>query len=192
MPLPVAKSLWASYRTYSSLQLVRLKEFLGITPTSSNTSSQLPVGAITVNQLQESSSKQETQSRAPLDKMSDPKSDVGSTKGLTKSASLDDSRILGSLPSLPQPGSDIGPTVKEFKRTLAKNWHSPSVFGERGTFAVRGDVELRGPKGSCVLEVVADYHPQEARYTTLWLGLKYFIPKRQRPRPLPEPKKSSP
>lgn len=191
MPLPAAKSLWASYSTYSSLQLIRLKQFLGIAPASSKTSSQLPVGAITVEQLQESSSKQETQTRAPLDKMSDPKSDVGSTKGSAKSASSEDSKIYGSLPSLPQPGSDIDPAVRAFKRTLAKNWHRPSVFGERGTFVVRGDVELKGPKGSCVLQVVADYHPREARYTTLRLGFKYFLPKRQRPRPLPEPKKSS-
>ena len=79
----------------------------------------------------------------------------------------------------------------EFKRALAKNWQRPSAHGERGTFVVRGDVELMGPKASCVLEVVADYNPREARYMSVGIGFKYFLPRRQRPRPLPEPKNSN-
>lgn len=188
LPLPVAKSLWASYSTYCTLQLVRLKQLLNFAPASSKNSPQLPFGAIKVDQLQESSSKQETQTHAPLDKMSDPKSDVGSTKDSSKSASLDGSRIYGSLPALPQPGSDIGPAITQFKRTLAKNWRPPSAYAERGTFVVRGDIELKGPRGSCVLEVLADYHPREAKYTAVRAGFKYFLPKRQSPRSLPGPK----
>ena len=160
-------------------------------PSASNTSPQLPVGAITVEQLRENGSKQETQDRAQMDKMSDPKSDVGSTKASAKSVSSDGSKIYGSLPSLPQPGSDIGPAVTEFKRALAKNWRPPDAIGERGTVVVRGDVELKGPKGSCVFEVVADYHPREAKYITVRAGFKYYLPRRQHPRPLPEPKNSS-
>lgn len=184
-PLPVAKSFWASYSTYCSLQLARLKQFLNIAPNSSNTNPQLPLGTITVEQLQQDGSKLETESRAQMDKMSDPKSEVSSTKSSAKSASLDPSKLYESLPSLPEPGSDIGPAIMEFKRTLAKNWRPPDAFGERGTLVVRGDVELKGPRGSCVFEIVADYHPQEAKYMTLRCGLKYFLPKRQRPRPLP-------
>lgn len=160
-------------------------------PAASNTSPELPVGAITVEQLRENDSKQETQNRAQMDKMSDPKSDVGSTKASAKSVSSDGSKIYGSLPSLPQPGSDIGPAVMEFKRALAKNWRPPDAIGERGTVVVRGDVELKGPKGSCVFEVVADYHPREAKYITVRAGFKYYLPRRQHPRPLPEPKNSS-
>ena len=146
------------------------------------------MGAITVEQPRE---KQETQNRAQMDKMSDPKSDVSSTKGSAKSVSPDGSKIYESLPSLPQPGSDIEPAVMEFKRALAKNWRPPDAVGERGTVIVRGDVELKGPKGSCVFEVVADYHPREAKYVTIRAGFKYFLPRRQHPRSLPEPKQSS-
>lgn len=190
--MPVAKSFWASYSTYWSLQLARLKQFLNITPASSNTSTHFPAGAINVKQLQQDGSKQETQSRAQMDKMSDPKSEVGSTKGSAKSPSSNPSKLYGALPSLPQPGSDIDPAVTAFKRTLAKNWRPPDAFGERGTFAIRGEVELKGPRGSCIFEIVADYHPREAKYRTLRCGLKYFLPKHIRPRPLPEPKDSSP
>ena len=188
VPVPVAKSLWASYSTYCSLQLARLKHFLNIALASSNTSPQLPVGTITVKELRENGSEQETQTRAQMDKMSDPNSDGNNTKGSAKSASSGASNVYGSLPYLPQPDSDIGPAVTEFKRTLAKTWRPPGAFGERGTFIVRGDVELKGPKGSCILEIVADYHPRDARYMTLRAGVKYFLPRRQAPRPVPEPK----
>lgn len=181
IPLPILKSLWASSNTYCSLQLAKLKQLLSIGPASSNTRPQLPVGTITVEQLRENGSKQETQTRAQMDKMSDPKSDVMSTKGSAKSASSDGSKTYESLPSLLQPGSDIGTAVMEFRRTLAKNWQPPDAYGERGTFVVRGEVELVGPKGSCVFEIVADYHPREARYLTLRGGAKYFLPRRQRP-----------
>lgn len=113
-----------------------------------------------------------------MNKMSDPKSDAGSTRGSASSASSDGSKIYGSLPSLPLLGSDIAPTVLEFKRTLAKNFRTPDVPGERGTVLVRGDLELKGARGSCVFEVLADYHPQEAKYMTVRLSAKYFLPRR--------------
>lgn len=126
-----------------------------------------------------------------MNRISDPKSDVSNTKGSAKSASWTDSKFFESLPSLPQPGSDIGPAVMEFNRTLAKNWRPPSAVGERGTLVVRGDVELKGPIGSYVLEIEADYHPREAKYVTVRAGFKYFFPRRQHPRrTLPEPKES--
>ena len=191
-PLPVAKSLWASGRTYCSLQFAKLKQVLNIVPASSSTGAELPVGSITLDQFREKGSKEEAESRSQMDKMSDPKSEVGSTKGSAESDSSDGSKIYGSLPSLPlQSGTEIGAAVMEFKRALAKNWQRPSAHGERGTFVVRGDVEVTGPRGSCVLEVVADYHPREARYMTVGLGVKYYLPRRQRPRPLLEPKNSS-
>lgn len=184
MPFPAAKSLWASYSTFCSLQLARFKQFLNIDPASSKTGPHFPVDAVRVRQLPEDSSKQETQTRAQMNKMSDPKPDVSSTKGPAESASSSgSSRIYESLPSLPQPDSDIGFAVTEFKRTLAKTWRPPSVFGERGTFVVRGQLELKGPTGACVLEILADYHPGEASYRTLGVAPKYILPYRQRPRP---------
>ena len=185
MPFPAAKSFWASYSTYCSLQLARLKQLLNIDSPSSDTSSQFPVDAVRAGQLQEDNSKQETQPRTQMNKMSDPKPDVGSNKSSAESAPSSDSssRLYESLPSLTQPGSDIGSAVTEFKRTLAKTWRPPSVFGERGTFVVRGQLELKGPTGSCVLEILADYHPGEASYRTLGVAPKYILPYRQRPRP---------
>ena len=184
--MPVAKSLWASCSTYCSLRLARLQQILKITPASSDDSPQLPVGTLPLDPLREEGSSQEPQTRTQMDKMSDPKSDVGSAKGSAKPSSPDNSKISRWLPPLPQPDSDMASAITEFKRTLAKNWQRPSAQGERGTIIVRGDIELTGPKASCVLEVVADYHPREARYKSMGIGLKYFLPRRQRPRLLPE------
>lgn len=191
MPVSAAKSLWASYSTYCSLQSARIMQFLNIGSASSNTSPHLPVGATRVDQLREDSSKQETQSRAQMDKTSDLTSDVGSTKGSAKPASSEASKFYGLLPSLPQPSSDIGTAVTEFKRSLAQNWRPPSAFGARGTFVVRGQLELKGSKGFCVLDLMADYHPLEARYRTLRIAPRYILPYRQYPAPLLEPKKSN-
>ena len=129
-----------------------------------------------------------------MDEMSDPKSDtksdMGSTKGSAKPASFEGSKIYGSLPSLPQPDSDIDSAVMEFRRTLAMNWRPPrDTYIERGTCAVRGDVELTGPNGSFVIGVFAEYHPREANYTSVRADLKYFVPRRHNP--LPDPKNSN-
>ena len=128
-----------------------------------------------------------------MDKMSDPKSDAGNTKGSAKSASSDGSKVFGLLPPLPQPHSDIGTSITEFKRTMAQNWQRPRILGERGTFVVTGNVELIGTKGSFVLGVVADYHPREEKYLVVLVDFKHIIPRRQRQmQQLPEPKKSNP
>lgn len=192
MPLPVAKSLWASCNTYYSLQLAKLKQYLNADQSSSEDSPQLPVGDIQIDQFGEKSPSKETQNRAQMNEMPAQKSDVGSPKDSAKPTASNSSKIYQIVPSLPLPHSDIGTAIKEFKRSMAKNWQIPNTVGERGTFVVTGDIELVGPKGSCVLAVVADYHPREAKYKNIRIIFKYLIPRRQRPTALSEPKENSP
>ena len=192
MPLPVAKSLWASCSTYYSLQLAKLKQYLNADPSSEDDGPQLPVDDISIDQLREKSPSKEPQHRAQMDEMPAQKSDVGSTKDSAKPTPSNDPKIYGMLPSLPLPHSDIGTSITEFKRSMAKNWQIPVTTGERGTFVVTGDIELVGPKGSCVLAVIADYHPREAKYRNIRISFKYMIPRRQRPTGPSEPKQSKP
>ena len=192
MPLPVAKSMWASCSTFYSLQLAKLKRYFNADPSSSEESPQLPVGDISIDQLREKRPSKETQNHAQIDKMPAQKSDVGRTKESVKPTSSNGLNIYEMLPSLPLPHSDIGTSIKEFRRTMAKNWQIPNTTGERGTFVVTGDIELVGPKGSCVLAVVADYHPREAKYRNIRMTFKYVIPRRQRPMAPSEPQQSSP
>ena len=192
MPLPVAKSLWASCSTYYSLQLAKLKQYFNADPSSSDDSPQLPVGAISIDQLGEKSPSKETQNRAQMDEMPAQKSDVSSTKDSAKPTTSNGSKIYGMVPPLPLPHSDIGTSITEFKRTMARNRQIPTTTGERGTFLVTGDIELVGPKGSAVLAVIADYHPREAKYRNIRMTFKYLIPRRQRPMAPSEPNQSSP
>ena len=183
----MAKSFWASYSTYWSLQLARLKNFLNINPPSEDAKPGLPSGMMDLHQL--AKNKQEPQAPTGMDKMSDPKSaeskssDVPNSKvPPSKQPTLDSSRILTSLPAIPQVGGDLGSAVSEFKRTLAKTWHSPHTFGERGTLLVTGLIQIEGPKGFCVLDVSAAYHPRESRYTVIAGKVRTFQPKSQSPR----------
>lgn len=178
----MAKSFWASYSTYWSLQVARIKQILNVDPSSENSKPGLPPGMMNLDQIQESGANKASQSNAKLDKMADPKSsDVSSGKGSSRPSLSDISKILSSLPSIPQLGVDLDSAVVEFKRTLAKTWQPPHAFGERGTFVVTGLVKLEGPKAFCVVDIKAAYHPREGRYTQIDGGVKYFIPKKQGP-----------
>lgn len=181
-PLPMIKSFWASYSTFWSLQVARLKQLLNVDP-SKNSRPALPPGMVTLDQVTEGGAK-ESQSHAQLDKMSDPKSsDVDNTKAASRPTLSDTSRILGSVPSIPQFGADLSVALQEFKTTLSKTWQPPHAFGERGSFLVTGLVRLEGPKAFCVVDIKAAYHPRERRYTQIATGVKYLIPKRQGPVP---------
>ena len=180
-PLPMIKSFWASYSTYLSLQVARLKQLLNVDP-SKNSKPALPPGMVTLDQVSEGGTKKESQSHAQLDRMSDPKSsDVDSAKSSSRRTLSDASKILGSVPSIPQFGADLSVALQEFKKTLSKNWQQPHAFGERGTFLVMGLVRIEGPKAYCVVDIKAAYHPRERRYTQIASGVKYLIPKRQAP-----------
>ena len=178
----MAKSFWASYSTYWSLQVARIKQYLNVDPSSENSKPAMPPGMVNLDQIQEGGANRTSQSHSQLNKMSDPKStEVSSAKGSTRPTLSDASKILSSLPSIPQVGGDLGSAVMEFKRTLAKTWQTPHAFGERGTFLVTGLVRMEGPKAFCVLEIKAAYHPREGRYTQVAGGVKYIIPKKQGP-----------
>ena len=178
----MAKSFWASYSTYWSLQVARLRQLLNVDSSAETSKPAVPPGTVNLDHIHDGGAKQESQSHAQLDKMSDPKpSDVSSEKASSKPTLSDNSRILGSLPSLPQVTGDLGSAVKEFKKTLVKNWQPPHAFGERGTFLVTGLIRIEGPKAYCVVDIKAAYHPRERRYTQIAGGVKYLIPKRQGP-----------
>ena len=182
-PLPVAKSFWASLSTSISLQIAKVKQLLKLDKESADTASSLPSGMTSLDQLQEGSAKQEPQAPTRMDKMSDPKTtEEGSAKGPSKQSTPESSKILSILPSLPQVGNDNGAAITAFKRTLARNWHPPHDFGERGTLLLTGLVQLEGPKGLCVLDIAASYHPRESRFTHVACGIRNYRPRHQRPR----------
>lgn len=186
-PLPVIQSFWASFSTSWSLQFAKVKHYFKLDTNADGAQSSLPRGMTSLDQLQENNAKREPQSPNRMDKMSDPKAAEdnparGSSKPNPKDPFPDRSKILTNLPTIQSISGDNGAAMTAFKRTLAKNWKPPHEFGERGTLLVSGLVQLEGPKGICVLDVQASYHPKESRYTYVACGIRSFRPRQQRPR----------
>lgn len=182
-PASIAKSFWASYSTYVSLQYYKIRHFLNIRTEDENMGRRLPPGTLNLHQLSKARNKEDPQINAGLDKMSDPKStDVTTPKSTNNTSSSEGSRILNSLPSIfPQVDGDLGTSVAIFKQTLAKTWR-PSAVIERGAFFVSGLVEVEGPKGRYVLDVLATYHPQKNEINIFGLGVRRGSQKRVAPR----------
>ena len=186
----MAKSFWASYSTYWSLQVARVKQFLNINSGSENSDSRLPSGMTDLEQLPRTNAEQESQAPTPMDKISDPKSsDISGAKHSSKTTASDGSRILTSLPPIPQVGGDMGSAVMAFKQTLANTWRPPDAYVERGAFLVSGLIQIEGPKGLCVVDVSAVYHPKQSRYKFISgkvrsLQHKKQFPRGDRPNPL--------
>ena len=126
----------------------------------------------------------EEDSHAPnrMGKMSDPESSESAKSKGNSNWTSEDSKILSSFPKVPLMVSSNAAPVSAFQRTLAQNWNPPSNFGERGTLLVSGLVHMEGPKGACVLDVAASYHPGESRYTVVQCGIRNFRQRVQRPR----------
>lgn len=174
--------MWASFNTSLSLQVAKVKQYLKLDGASENSESSLPPGMTSLDQLHESSAKEESQPPNRMDKLSDPESaEDGNTKEGSKQPP-EGSKILSLLPIIPLIGNDNGAAITAFKQTLAKNWKPPHDFGERGTLLVTGLVHVEGPKGSCVLDVAAAYHPEQSRYTHIMCGIRNFRPRYQRPK----------
>lgn len=182
-PKPVAESFWASFTMSCSLQVAKVKQYLKLDSGSENANSALPPGIPSLDQLQESTAKQEAQTPGRMDKMSDPESTgATNTKASSDPPTSERSRFTSLLPSISNMGLENGAAITAFKRTLARNWQPASDFGERGTFLVTGLVQIEGPKGICVLDIAASYHPRESRYTSVACGIRNYRPRHQRPR----------
>ncbi|KAL6715978.1 hypothetical protein ACLMJK_006940 [Lecanora helva] len=193
-PLPIAKSFWASFNTAFSLQYAKIKRYLNL-DNNTDMPHSFPSSMTKLDELQEDPDDPSPQTPSTrMNKLSDPKSTDNSADAKIDtqqksaspppSSSDSSSRIHPLLPSLPSLGDENNPSTNAFKRTLARNWRGayPEDFGQRGTLVVTGMVQIDGPKGSCVVDVVAAYHPVEARYTSISCGIRNYRPRVQRPR----------
>lgn len=181
-PEPVARSFWASFSTSWSLQMAKVKYYLGLGSDSPSSNSALPSG-LSALLFEESASKQAVQTPARLDKVADSKSTPeANPKASSDPSSPERSRFSSLMPSLSNIGGENSAAVTKFKQTLARYWNPASPFGERGTLTMTGLVALEGPRGSCVLDITAAYHPQESRFAHITCGVRNYRPRYQRPR----------
>ena len=177
-PTSMMASMWATYSTLWSLQVAKVKNLLNIKPSSESQGPKVPPGLIDFQRLAKASDGQQRHPSPGVDKMPHGKS-PDSADAKTDS---DGAKVLPVLPTYPQPTGEIGSALSAFKRTLAKTWKPAVEPAPRGTFMVSGLVEVLGPKGVCVLDVRAAYHPAESKWVTIAMGVRRIQSRKQRPK----------
>ena len=188
-PKSIATSFWVSYQTFWSLQYARIKELLNIKSDMGGQGTLPQPGPFSLGQLPKSEKQVDSPIDAGLDKMADPKStevkqsDAGSAKPLSKpkvTNSVDNARILSSLPGMPKVTGDAAAAVQAFKQTLAKTWQPPITM-ERGQIALSGLVEVEGTRGFVLLDVFALYNPQRSQLESVSISMRRGSLKKQAP-----------
>ena len=186
-PVPIAKALWAGGEVLWDSNVKRVKQMLSLD--SATAPSTLKVGISppksATQQLQESLEESEG-GDMPATQPSHQKKD-DNTKEETSSppsriSNKSDRVWLQVLPALPKPGNDIAKVSQAFKKTLAKNWKPASMDPPRGTCRVSGILEIFGPKGIFLLDVVGIYHPAEAKWLSVGVAIRRKAPRSQRPK----------
>lgn len=93
-------------------------------------------------------------------------------KGLAKNGPTDDdsqkpskSEQSSNSDNLSPLEQDLNAAFMAFENTLESKWKTPGLVPERGTIVASGFVQVVGPRGVCVLQVKAFYHPRESRFT---------------------------
>ena len=184
-PKPMLSSVWASYGVLWSLQVAKVKSFLNIKSETAPTISSTSPDFIALQRSTENKDKKVSDTTSPTDISTSTKTktpNLGTSQPSAKSGSEDGSKLLRGLPSIPQPSTEMASALTAFKRTLLKTWRPASVPAPRGTFMVSGLVQVSGPKGHCVLDIRAAYHPAEKRWVAIGMGVRRVQLRKQAPR----------
>ncbi|MCJ1380806.1 hypothetical protein MMC17_003915 [Xylographa soralifera] len=169
-PKATFSSFWASTQALWQLQVAKVKNFLNIKPEPDTKRPRFPPGYMNLPRLAQKNEDEPTQPALPSPQVKQP--EVAAPAASPISAGSERAKILWPLPAIPKPSTEMATVTMAFKRNLAKNWKSPSAPAPRGTFMVSGLVELQGPKGVCVMDVQAAYHPQESRWVVIAMGVR--------------------
>ena len=176
-------SVWASYSALWSLQMAKLKTFLNIKPSLDTQERKTPPSLIDFHRMAKTKETQQKDSGTGVEESLEAKaSDAANSKQSSSATEADARKVPPLLPSLPQPTSELGSALTAFKQTLAKTWKPAAAPAPRGTFMVSGLVEVRGPKGVCVLDVRAAYHPAESRWVTIGMAVRRAQLRKQSPK----------
>lgn len=178
----MAWSLWASYKALWSLQVAKIKNFLNIKSEPASTKQKVAPGYIDFHRLTQMKDK-EPPGATVVEASTESKTPALTPPAPPSSASRSDgAKVFRALPAIPQPGEEMSSALKAFKNTLAKTWRPASAPAPRGTFMISGLVEVEGPKGYCVLDVHAAYHPAESTWVAVAVDVRRVQPKNQGPR----------
>lgn len=182
--MSLASSVWASQKTFASLQYAKIKNVFALSaqPESPNTEK----GTSPDLQLQKLPRQTGSHKHEPAPESDNHMPPESTTfkktpdQPPTKYGSLHRLKLLPVTP--PDLGDDIVSAVNAFKRTFAQTWRPAHVPPERGTVMFSGMVELVGPKGVAVFDVRAAYHPAESRWSSIGIAPRRIQPRKQSPR----------
>ncbi|MCJ1395108.1 hypothetical protein MMC18_007989 [Xylographa bjoerkii] len=169
-PKATFSSFWASTQALWQLQVAKAKEFLNIKPEPDTKKPRFPPGYMNLPRLAQKNEDEPTQPALPSPQVKPP--EVPAPAASPLSTGPERAKILWPLPAIPKPSTEMATATMAFKRNLAKNWKAPSAPAPRGTFMVSGLVELQGPRGVCVMDVQAAYHPEESRWVVIAMGVR--------------------
>ncbi|KAI9880140.1 MAG: UAA transporter [Pleopsidium flavum] len=186
-PTAISSSIWASYSTLWSLQVAKFRDFFNLRARPDHSRPQPPSGFVNFQRVRERTNGQQTQPGAGVEQPSVAPSPKGETEKASVNhrsspAGSDPAGIFPSGPSIPQPGQELTSVLSAFKRTLARKWKPAPSPAPRGTCIISGLVELTGPRGMCVVDVRAAFHPGENRFVMVGLAVRRVQQRQQGPR----------
>lgn len=187
-PTAVTFSLWTSYSLLWSLHVARVKRFFNITSKPDTSRQPPPGGFVEFQRQRQRTTEQQPKSaleikQPPASKPSERGPEGPSTKHPSSSPDLASTKIFPAVPSLPrQAVESISLAFSEFRRTLRRAWQPAPLSVPRGTCFISGLIEYAGPRGACVLDVIAAYHPKEQKFVSLDMSVRRAQPKHQAPK----------
>ena len=166
--MPVLHSLWESSKVVWDVNLTKLKRALDI-DSSTLPKSQHPPGHGNFPQL--------------MKEAQDDNKDTGTLYPPPPQRKLENYEKLKYLIFWCIPGFSGDMPGRAFRKTMAKKLGAAGATDPpRGTILVSGLVELKGPKGVCLVEVRAAYHPQDEKWVNIGLAFRRLQPSSQKPK----------
>lgn len=181
-PRPMLSALWASYRTFWSLLRARIYDMVTLHP-KQDFKAISPSTSLSLQNMVKAGQREDTQTNTSIKDLSLKHKKDPSESDLIEDRSevpinppkLSSSEFISSL------RQDMNAAFTTFHQTLQRNWKKPVNF-ERGTIFVTGLIQLEGSKAFCTLDVVASYHPREARWVTCDFHLRQLVHRIRTPR----------
>ncbi|KAI9662494.1 MAG: hypothetical protein M1821_008661 [Bathelium mastoideum] len=195
-PSAAFAGVYASMRVLFRIQWQRAKETLGIQTKPSKEDEMIRQSLRVMRQIQEgqigrpSANVPEANPGVPKPPPTDqervqPQSSSTAKGEISPRHSADPRPAIPGIPVLPSSslpsGSEIPLALHVFHHTMSQNLAPKKLEAPRGTCVLSGLVEVSGSKARATLDVKAAYHPQQATFVAISVGVRSFKLYRQPP-----------
>ena len=174
-PTPLMYSLWESSKVIWTSNLAKLKKALDIDSAPPPEKPRFPPGFAPFLEGMSEGTSGESNKKPPVGNENADKQQYTPPRDLNEATK--------QLLPIVAPSSERNVASRVFKKTLSSRWGRgfESSGPPRGTILVSGLVEMKGPKGVCLIEVNAAYDPQEGQWAHIQAGVRRLQPSTQKP-----------